>query len=354
MQLKQDTKLQNGKYRIIRALGQGGFGITYLAKHTMLDKMVAIKEFFPKGYCDRNVKDNSISVYNTNLDLIKSLKKQFVKEAKIIAKFNHPNIIKVLDVFEENNTAYYVMEYIKGETLSDIVKRDGPLKRDYIIKDIRKIGKALRYIHKRRYLHLDVKPANIIIRKGDNEPILIDFGLSKHYNSNNKETTVSLPCFSNGFASIELYKPDGLQSFLPQVDIYALGATMYYLSTGIIPPDAISLTNRQKKLIIHDYIPQEFQTIIKRMMAISKSKPYNNINGMLSSLPKEGAKPSIKQWIDKKLSNDFNLWLFMILSISILVILLFFFIYIMSNIQDSFVEPNTNNYDIYQNYNDLH
>ena len=110
------TTLLSGKYRIESILGQGGFGITYLASHTILDRKVAIKEFFPKEYCDRDDQTSHITIgTKNNTEIVDQLRNKFIKEAKNISKLDHPNIIKIQDVFEENNTAYYVMEYIDGD-----------------------------------------------------------------------------------------------------------------------------------------------------------------------------------------------------------------------------------------------
>ncbi|MDD6901164.1 MAG: protein kinase, partial [bacterium] len=113
--LSTDTTLQNGKYRIISTLGQGGFGITYLAENTMLEGKVAIKEFFYKEYCDRDADTRHVTVPTSgNRDVVDRFKQKFVKEARTIFKLPHPNIVRILDVFEENGTAYYVMDYIEG------------------------------------------------------------------------------------------------------------------------------------------------------------------------------------------------------------------------------------------------
>ena len=114
MQLKTNSLLQSGKYRIIRLLGQGGFGITYLAENTMLGKQVAIKEFFPKDFCGRDNTSHLTLGTQNNADTVSKLKARFIKEAQNIAKLDHPGIVHIHDIFEENNTAYYVMDYIDG------------------------------------------------------------------------------------------------------------------------------------------------------------------------------------------------------------------------------------------------
>ncbi|MCM1111333.1 MAG: hypothetical protein NC336_09000 [Clostridium sp.] len=108
------STLQNGKYEIAKVLGQGGFGITYLAIHTFLDRKVAIKEFFPKDFCDRDETTSHVTLGTANTaELVSKLKAKFLKEAKNIARLNHPNIVSIQDIFEENNTAYYLMDYIE-------------------------------------------------------------------------------------------------------------------------------------------------------------------------------------------------------------------------------------------------
>ena len=187
--LQTGTTLRGGTYRIDRVLGQGGFGITYLATDLSLDKHVAIKEFFPKDFCDRDSSTSHVTLgTQSTSDFVGRLKAKFLKEAKNIAKFDHPNIIKIHAAFEENNTAYYVMDFIEGASLSDRVKRTGPLSRATALDYVVKIGGALDYVHSFHMNHLDVKPANIMVRNSDNCPMLIDFGLSKQYDSSGNQT----------------------------------------------------------------------------------------------------------------------------------------------------------------------
>lgn len=235
--LSVGSTLQNGKYEIVKVLGQGGFGITYLATHSILEKQVAIKEFFPKDFCDRDSDTSHITLgTSSSAELVGKLRIKFVKEAKNIAKLSHPNIVPIQDIFEENNTAYYLMDYIEGESLGDIIKRDGALSEDIALHYIRQIASAIDYMHSRSMNHLDIKPGNIMIRKSDNMPILIDFGTSKQYDNEGEQTSTMAPGFTHGYAPIEQYKPGGVSTFTPQTDIYALGATLYALLTGKKPP----------------------------------------------------------------------------------------------------------------------
>lgn len=237
MQLLANKELQNGKYRIIRVLGQGGFGITYLAEHTFLDKLVAIKEFFPKEYCERDESTSHVTIgLKNSSEIVETLKTKFLKEAKNISKLDHPGIVRIFDIFQENGTAYYIMDYVEGESLSSKIKREGAMSEADAIVLLKKIASAVKHIHGLSMNHLDIKPANIMIRAKDNEPVLIDFGLSKQYDSAGGQTSTTPVGISHGYAPIEQYIPGGVSSFSPQTDIYALGATLFAMLTGKTPP----------------------------------------------------------------------------------------------------------------------
>lgn len=284
MVLNQDTYLQSGKYRIIRVLGQGGFGITYLAEHTMLDKLVAIKEFFPKEYCDRDENTSHLTIGTKNsIEIVDMLKAKFIKEAKNISKLNHRNIITIHDIFQENETAYYVMEFVEGASLSQIIKEHGALSESKAIEYICKIADAVGYMHSLSMNHLDLKPANIMVRTVDDEPILIDFGLSKQYDASGGQTSTTPIGISHGFAPIEQYRPGGVSTFTPQTDIYALGATLFNLLSGSVPPHYSE--------ILEDGLP-EFPTnvsqrtadAVEHAMEIKKNKRPITVNEFISEL----------------------------------------------------------------------
>ena len=236
--LKENTTLQGGKYKIISELGQGGFGITYLAEQTMLDRKVAVKEFFMKEFCERNIDTSRVTLgTESSRETVTRFREKFLKEARNIAKLDHPNIVRILDIFEENGTAYYVMDYIEGEPLSEMVKRRGAIPETEAMRYILKAAEALEYIHGRNMNHLDIKPANIMIN-GKDESVLIDFGLSKQYDAGGQQTSTTPVGISEGYAPMEQYKKGGVGEFSPQTDIYALGATFFKLLTGKTPPSA--------------------------------------------------------------------------------------------------------------------
>lgn len=238
MQLHPNSLLQGGKYKIESVLGQGGFGITYLGWQTRLNRRVAIKEFFMKEYCNRNADTSHITIGTEgSRELVARFQQKFIKEAQSIAGLNHPNIIRIHDVFEENNTAYYVMEYIEGGSLQEYVTRYGALQETEALHYIHQIAGALNYIHQRQMSHLDVKPGNIL-RREEGEVVLIDFGLSKRYDESGQQTSTTPVGISTGYAPMEQYVAGGVQTFTPTTDIYSLGATLYKLLTGTTPPAA--------------------------------------------------------------------------------------------------------------------
>ena len=238
MKLPVNSLLQGGKYRIERELGHGGFGITYLATQTGLNRKVAVKEFFMRDYCERDSETSHVSMGTGNSRmLVEKFRQKFVKEAQTIAEMDNNHIIRIHDIFEENNTAYYVMEYLQSGDLRSRIPSGG-MSEDEALGYIRQICDALSYIHSKNILHLDIKPTNILFRNSG-EAVLIDFGVSKHYDSDGGSQTSSTPVgVSEGYAPTEQYDGEEISSFSSSTDIYALGATLYCLLSGNRPPKA--------------------------------------------------------------------------------------------------------------------
>ena len=283
-QLKVGSSLQGGKYKIEKVLGQGGFGITYLAIQELLNRKVAIKEFFYKDYCERDEATSHVTLgTNSNRELVERFMEKFIKEARTISTLNHPHIIRIYDIFKENNTAYYVMEYIEGESLNDMVNRRGALPEDMAVSYIKQVASALEFVHQHSINHLDVKPANIMVRKEDRKAVLIDFGLSKQYDASGEQTSTTPVGISHGYAPMEQYNAGGVGTFSPQTDIYSLGATLYKLVTGNTPPQAIEIFN--------DSLPELSANIssfvveaIKKAMQPKKAERYNSIKEFVFKL----------------------------------------------------------------------
>ena len=236
--LKSGSFLQGGKYRIESTLGQGGFGITYVAVQVALNRRVSVKEFFMKDFCDRDADTSHVTLGTSgSAETVSRFREKFIKEARMIASFDHLGIVRVLDVFEENGTAYYVMDYIPGGSLSDKVKQGGPLPESQAGEYIRQVSDALAYIHAKNTVHLDVKPSNILLNAKGNA-VLIDFGISKHYDESGSQTSSTPVGLSKGYTPLEQGRDGDVSQFRPSTDIYALGATLYYLVTGKVPLEA--------------------------------------------------------------------------------------------------------------------
>lgn len=240
--LQPETTLQGGKYKIVRVLGQGGFGITYLAKYASNGRKVAIKELFvaPKGQAINGRNGNEVVVTNlSNQEQFEKHKEKFKKEAQRLAQYHHPNIVKVSEYFEENGTSYYVMAYIEGESLRNKLVREGALPEPLVMNYLGQILSALQVIHRDKIWHLDIKPENIMVDAED-KIYLIDFGASKHIVQGGTLTTSSMMAYTPGY-----YPPEQLSSTMRNIgawsDIYSLGATIYNLLTQKNPPtfDAI-------------------------------------------------------------------------------------------------------------------
>jgi len=291
--LQPNTTLQGGKYRIERVLGQGGFGITYLAEQVSLARKVAIKEFFMKDLCGRGDDTRTVETPSTGSSKqVELYRRKFIKEARNLARLNHPNIISVLDVFEENGSVYYAMPFISGGSLQNYVNVKGTLSETKAMKYIKQIASALKYMHEEEHMcHYDVKPANILIDDKGNA-ILIDFGISKNYDAAGHETTTTPIGLSEGYAPIEQYQQD-VEEFSPASDVYALGATLYYLLHGKHPINAPSRA-AGTALLMKKNLSQNMKDLINATMKISKVERAQSmdefLNGKKETFFSEGTK----------------------------------------------------------------
>ena len=223
----------------------------------------------------------SVFVSNpTNSEFVERYLSKFLKEARTLANLRHENIIQVYEFFEENNTAYYVMEYIEGETLQEIVTRKGKLVEQEALGYMNQVAEALEYIHSLRINHLDVKPANIMVRKSDGRAVLIDFGGAKQYDTRGDQTSTTPVGISHGYAPMEQYIPGGVSTFSPQTDIYSFGATLYKLITGNTPPAASEILN-SGPLLISASISLNVKDAINKSMSVRKCDRYERIADVL-------------------------------------------------------------------------
>lgn len=248
-ELKQGTTLQRGKYTIVKSLGQGTFSITYLATTKFVVKgalgnieteiNVAIKEFFMRDMNSR--KSDGAHVEGSNSNVFVNDRAKFRKEAENLSQLNHPKIVKVLEVFDENDTTYYVMQHIDGENLEKNIEKRNRLYEDEATDILKEVGEAVQYMHSHNMLHLDLKPQNIM-RDANGKIFLIDFGLSKQFDSTGKhETSTNIGGGTEGYAPIEQvnYVANDNEGVPVTMDVYALGATMFKMLTGRRVPGCI-------------------------------------------------------------------------------------------------------------------
>lgn len=278
----------NGKvyqYEILKVLGQGSFGVTYLASVKIsgnlgsIDAFVAIKEFFMS---EINGREGLTVTTSNKAGLFDKYKCKFIKEAQNLAKLKHQNIIKVLESFEANNTVYYAMNFIKDGSLDEYISHKGSLSEAETIAISYQILDALAYMHSKNMLHLDLKPSNIMMDKG--KPVLIDFGLSKQYDDEgNAETSTTIGAGTPGYAPIEQSNFTGEISEsngLPvTMDIYALGATMFKMLTGKRPPVASIILNTgfPKNELDPKKISEKARNVVEQLMSpVRKDRPQSD------------------------------------------------------------------------------
>ena len=286
MQLSSGTLLHGGTYKIEKVLGQGSFGITYLAEHTSLGKKVAIKEFFMKELNSRG-NDGSITGMSDG-SLSHNYGQKFKKEAINLSRLEHPNIVRVTDSFDENGTYYYVMDYIDGCNLNDYLKSNSVSQKE-AVEIITDVAKALMYMHEEKHvLHLDLKPGNIMRRKNDGHIFLIDFGLSKHFsNDGQPETSTTIGLGTAGYAPVEQSNQAKNGEFRPTIDVYALGATLYKLLTGQTPPVASDLVSDDELLadsLAKYNVQGAIVGVIEKAMMPSVKKRTQSIRAFIDTL----------------------------------------------------------------------
>lgn len=271
----------HGTYKIESYLASGGFGNTYLAKNIEFDETYAIKEFFVKGVCQRDGNSTTISVSNAeNTNSFEQQREKFKKEARRLRSLSNPHIVKVYDLFEENGTAYYVMDYVDGENLSTRLKRTNvPLAESEVRNYLNQILDGLEAIHNKGMFHLDIKPANIMVDSHDVVK-LIDFGASKQQSTVGGATMSTGISYTNGYAPSE-QMAQSYDKFGPWTDFYALGATMYKLLTNQDPPSVSDLSEDEtedKHLALPmPNVSEEMKNLVVWMMQVNRLKRPKNV-----------------------------------------------------------------------------
>ena len=282
--LRKGTRLI-GRYTIEGVLGQGGFGITYLGIDELHEKKVAIKEFFPQGIVTRNIEyqDTVTVTFVGEKDNYEKGKERFLKEARTMAKFSKDEgIVKALDFFEINNTAYIVMEYLEGITLKQYLRENKRIAPEDLIELLVPLIESLDEIHSQGMIHRDISPDNIMVLP-DGRIKLMDFGAARDYTEfGEKSLSIVL---KPGYAPPEQYQTHGVQG--PWTDIYALCATMYKCITGENPPDAIERVMDDSLKKISEFgiaIPPQEEAAIIKGMSVSAKDRYQDIKDFCEDL----------------------------------------------------------------------
>ena len=232
---------QLGNYRLLEVLGVGGFGVTYLGEHISLGHRVAVKEYLPNEFA---VRDGATVHPKSSADLedFGWGLSRFVDEARTLTRFRHPNLVRVSDYFEANNTAYIVMDYEDGEPLDALLKQHGTLTEAQLQRLLLPVADGLRQVHAAGFLHRDIKPSNIFVRRSDETPVLLDFGAARQALGRKSKSMTAIA--SAGYSPPEQYESQGAQG--PWTDIYALAALCYRAITGNTPMEA---PRRQSQLL---------------------------------------------------------------------------------------------------------
>lgn len=346
--LQPGTTLCNGKYIIENKIGEGGFGITYKATQSGLGRIVCIKEYFPAGKCVRNTQDNTVHLQGIANELYEKHRNAFVREAQTLASLHHPNIVEVIDVFDENNTSYMVMSFIEGRSLQNIVTTEGKLTYPVAVNYMAQITNAVGYIHERHLLHRDIKPDNIMITS-DYKAILIDFGSARKFEQDKTQMHTSM--LTHGYAPTEQYTANSRKG--EYTDIYAIGATLYFVLTGQVPIEAAArLTEKmpEPKELSPEIPPEANRTILKAMQIKAENR-HQTTKEFMDDLRNIRPSKLIDESIGGKISRK-KIGRFFIVSILISVVLtalLVLFFVTTGEETKTNEEKKTKTYDFMQN-----
>ena len=284
-------------YTIDRVLGQGGFGITYLAHDRNLDRAIAIKEYLPTSFAYRHQDFSVKPMTGDHRENFAWGLGSFLNEAQTLARFNHPNIVRVHSVFEENNTAYMVMEYEHGQSLAECYKASRGLDQSFFKNVFYPIIDGLKDIHKFDFIHRDIKPANIYIRE-DGTPVLIDFGSARQ--TTQQQTSEMTTLVSQGYTPLEQYSANyGDQG--PWTDIYAMAATLYEGVVGKKPDESLS-----RSACLMRSKPDPLEQLDAR---VYPGFDQNFLNAVIAGLKlePEGRPQSLEDWLQAFEYTDINL-----------------------------------------------
>jgi serine/threonine protein kinase len=279
------------EYRIEAILGAGGFGITYLARDTHLEKNVAIKEYLPVDLALRAL-DGSVVPVNTDIAFnYRSGLDQFLAEARTLARFTHPNIVRVSRYFEANGTGYMVMSYEEGTSLNRYLRKVPQPDEAYLKAMVEPLLDGLQEVHGAGFLHRDIKPSNIFLR-ADSTPVLLDFGTARLAIRDSMHDAIAI--LTPGYAPVELYVRTGQQG--PWTDVYSLAAVLYRAVVGENPPDALTrlkVDGVGKRLqTARERYGAQFLAAIQWGLALEEKRRPQNVSQWRSALVR-GVQPRV-------------------------------------------------------------
>jgi formylglycine-generating enzyme required for sulfatase activity/serine/threonine protein kinase len=270
----------HGRYRIERMLGQGGFGITYKVHDVVLDQAYCMKELFISGNSTRS-ENQTVNSHSLNGISFSEFRQKFIDEARELARFNHKNIVRVLNIFEANNTAYYIMEYVEGETLKALIERRGALSRDEAIPIMQQLLDAVEEVHSKGKLHRDIKPENVL-REESGRIVLIDFGSTRDFSEGRTMTQTAM--VTPGYAPLEQYSERAART--RATDIYSLGATMYYLLTGCKPLAATERVHEELKAphLLQKGLDSQLSSAVMLAMQMKPENRFQDVKSFRAAL----------------------------------------------------------------------
>ena len=303
------TVLRGGRcsYTLLKTLGQGSFGITYLAKNVVgddeVEQLFCIKEFFMR---DINGRDDTAVTSSNREGMFDYYKRKFEQESDHLRRLRDRHIVMVVDAFRENSTSYYVMQYIDGLSLDQLIAKMGRLTVDEALDITRQIGSALQTMHSKGMLHLDVKPANVMMAD-PKTAVLIDFGLSKQYDKEGQpESSTTVGSGTPGYAPIEQANHREGQGFPVQMDVYALGATLFKMLTGHRAPEASDILNSgfPEKELLKSGVPQGVVAVVRKAMEPQRGKRYQTVAELVAAANAAGGQKEESTIVDNGSSKQ--------------------------------------------------
>lgn len=298
--LPQGTMLRGGTYRIERQLASGGFGNTYLVRNVAFNELYAMKEFFMRGVNMRQGDNVTVSVPD-NHATFDSQKEKFKKEAIRLRNLHNDHIVAVHDLFEERKTAYYVMDFIDGQSMAELIKNTGkPVSEEQMWNILPQLLDALGAVHEQSIWHLDIKPGNIMLDR-NGRAYLIDFGASKQLSNSGSQTSSAL-CYTPGYAPVEQVE-QAMDKFGPWTDFYALGATLYFLQTLQQPPSSTAIAEGDA-FNFPQAMSNEMRALIRWMMQPTRKKRPQSVKEITGRLAMSAPTVGTTQQATKKNTEE--------------------------------------------------